>query len=679
MFIATHSISATSRTAFNTGMAGPVGLVAALNTRAKVAVCIVSGVQAVCRWPVIVRSPIVLGMLLLGLCACQSTHQSTQSDSKPGAIESRVGAGAATIPDSAQTSDRKSGGYDNYTRPRKRRTDSQWAGMEALLSAARARSRSSRLGASLLGAREFSQRAVPVNPDVTDPLSASAPADPGEPEYSIDAIDLPLDALLYSLAEQAGLELRLQGEFGQTVTVRFVDLSFTAALEALAEQQHFRWTLSPAQLTVYPDEPYLQTYPVDYLNLSRTVKSSLGLATQVGSMTFDPDASGASSFANSSQSLIRNESHHAFWETLSAGLTALFGPEAVPAPQFSINRDAALVTVRAKQGQHQEIKNYLAQISESVSRQVLIEATVVEINLFDRFEAGIDWRLFGRGGAGLQGAQVFHGGAQPHAGNLDNLPTPSALLGAIHQSNTLGRLAVTLNLLGQFGEVKILSRPQIIAINNQSAVLKVVDNRVYFTMSVERSTTEGEEDLRTSTEIHTVPVGLVMSVTPYISADDTVVLNVRPTISRILGFVNDPNPELAAAQVQSGVPEIQVREMESVLSVASGQIAMIGGLMQEQSQQTDTRLPLLGKLPVIGSLFSDQKKNSGTTELMVFLQPTVLDRSASFKQAPVADIDLPPTAPRELLRFGTSPTESMSTPSETPLGDQAETPLPDPS
>jgi len=228
------------------------------------------------------------------------------------------------------------------------------------------------------------------------------------------------------------------------------------------------------------------------------------------------------------------------------------------------------------------------------------------------------------GGTGINAAQVFHGQPELAAGVLGRLPTPSGLLSAVHQSNTLGRLTATLNLLGQFGDVKILSRPQIIAINNQSAVLKVVDNRVYFTMKVERNTREGEDELTTATEIHTVPVGLVMSVTPYIAEDNQVILNVRPTISRILGFVNDPNPELAIAQVQNGVPEIQVREMESVLSVASGQIAMIGGLMQEQTQQTTTEVPVIAKLPFIGSLFSDRKRHSGTTELMVFLQPTVI-------------------------------------------------------
>lgn len=461
-----------------------------------------------------------------------------------------------------------------------------------------------------------------VTPAVVE-APVEAPVVGDEPVFSVNAIDLPLNVLLYSLADEAGLELLLQEQFDTTITLRIVDLPIEKILDVLAEQYAFRWTLKQSQLRVMPDFPYLKTYAVDYLNLTRQVQSSVGLATQVGSINLSQDSTGSSSFANSSQSLIKNESQHAFWESLEEGFAVLFGSVDADRPELSINRDAAIVTVRARHSHQREIERYLESIRASVSRQVLIEATVVEINLFDRFEAGVDWRLLS-GSTGINAAQVFHGQPELAAGVLGRLPTPSGLLSAVHQSNTLGRLTATLNLLGQFGDVKILSRPQIIAINNQSAVLKVVDNRVYFTMKVERNTREGEDELTTATEIHTVPVGLVMSVTPYIAEDNQVILNVRPTISRILGFVNDPNPELAIAQVQNGVPEIQVREMESVLSVASGQIAMIGGLMQEQTQQTTTEVPVIAKLPFIGSLFSDRKRRSGTTELMVFLQPTVI-------------------------------------------------------
>lgn len=441
---------------------------------------------------------------------------------------------------------------------------------------------------------------------------------------SLNVVNLPLNVLLYSLAEEAKLQLLLEGKHDHPVTLRVIERPLSDILASVAQQAPFRWQLNGQELRISPDLPYMQTYPVNYLNLTRHMQGSVGLATQVGSINLSQDSGGGSGFSNSSQSLIGNESHHAFWESLIDGMNHLFDASGDSPAVISVNRDASLVTVRAKYKQHADIKKYLHEIEKSTQRQVLIEATVVEINLSDKFSAGIDWRMLGEGKSAISAAQIFHGKPEVQPSTVESLPAPSALLSAIHQSNTLGKITATLNLLSQFGDVKILSRPQIIAINNQSAVLKVVDNRVYFTMKVERHSSDGEDELTTETEIHTVPVGLVMSVTPFVAADNTVVLNVRPTISRILGFVNDPNPELAIARVQNGVPEIQVREMESVLKVGSGQIAMIGGLMQEQQVSEHAGVAWLDRLPLVGSLFSHEGRRTGTTELLVFLQPTVL-------------------------------------------------------
>jgi general secretion pathway protein D len=123
-----------------------------------------------------------------------------------------------------------------------------------------------------------------------------------------------------------------------------------------------------------------------------------------------------------------------------------------------------------------------------------------------------------------------------------------------------------------------------------------------------------------------------MNVIPYISRDDEIILNVRPTISRILGFVSDPNPDLAVAGVRNLVPEIQVREMESVLRVNNGGLVVIGGLMQERIRDDRVQVPWLSSIPVLGHLFSYKKEVSEKTELLVFLKPTVVNGTINYKQ-----------------------------------------------
>ncbi len=473
---------------------------------------------------------------------------------------------------------------------------------------------------------------LPASP----PLSRLTP----QRRLSLQATGLSLHALLFSLAADIGLELVMTEVPDQPVTLSVQNVTLPTLLKQLSRQVPIIWSIADQRLSIRADEPYRVTYPIDYLNVTRQSRSSVGLATRVGSISLNiaGDSAGGDT-DNSSKTLIENESTHNFWESLKTDLNSLLAPYGGDSDAtVVINREAGLVSIRAHQQAHNEVSDYLKLLTSSASRQVLIEATIVEVTLSDQFQAGVDWQALGgntdagltnSGQSALNFSQSLHGQPTVNASTLNKLPSPSALLSAIHHSNSLGRITATLDLLQTFGDVKILSRPQIIAINNQSAVLKVVDNRVYFSVNVEKQSGDESEEITTATTIHTVPVGLVMSVTPFIGSDNSVILNVRPTISRILGFVNDPNPALSQASVVNGVPEIQVREMESVLKVGDGQIAMIGGLMQQQQTDNESSVPGLSRLPGVGHLFRQRSKSQRKTELLVFMRPVVIPATSN--------------------------------------------------
>ena len=445
--------------------------------------------------------------------------------------------------------------------------------------------------------------------------------------YRVQAVDAPLHGLLFAIANDANLQLEINGQLNARVTLNAVDESLEQILSSLAAQGEFAWQLNRGRLTIWGGEPYSKSYPVNYLNMHRRTQSSVGLATQVG--TINASESGSGSIANSSQTLIENTSDHHFWDSLLADIDGIVRPSDTgdqSGPVVTVNRDAGLLTLYAAPDIHRDVQRYLGVMSENSQRQVLIEATVVEVALSDSFDAGVDWQVLANGVSGISAAQILVGAPSVTADTVDRLSEPAGLISLVHQGSNAD-VRTTLSLLEQFGDVRILSRPRIIALNNQSSVLKVVDNRVYFTLNVQRLQSEDRDEIVTATEIHTVPVGLVMNVTPQISATGMVMLNVRPTLSRILGFVNDPNPELALANVSNGVPEIQVREMESMLQVQSGEMAIIGGLMQETDSDNDSRLPGLGALPGIGKLFSRKTRERRQTELLIVLRPTVLDRA----------------------------------------------------
>lgn len=449
--------------------------------------------------------------------------------------------------------------------------------------------------------------------------------------FSIDVVNAPLDTVLFSLAVDAGLELVVKGELGGGVTASIVSKPFEQILSLLAEQADFHWQLHNDRLTVRDGSAYGITYSINYLNMQRHTQSSVGLATRVGTINASDDS--GSSIANSSQTRIENTSEHRFWESVQSDIERIVRQSHVAADtvesDVAINREAGLLTLFATPDVHRALTRYLKLLHASSQRQVLIEATVVEVALSTEFEAGVDWQLIASGISGVNAAQMLVGAPTVLADTVDRLTAPSGLV-SIVQNGGGGDVKATLSLLEQFGDVRILSRPRIIAMNNQSSVLKVVDNRVYFTVNVQRRQTEEKDEITTETQIHTVPVGLLMNVTPQISQSGVVMLNVRPTLSRILGFVNDPNPELALANVRNGVPEIQVREMESMLQVKSGDVAIIGGLMQQTQADNDARIPVLGRLPWLGKLFSKQSREGRQTELLIVLRPTVLDTFSGY-------------------------------------------------
>jgi general secretion pathway protein D len=289
-----------------------------------------------------------------------------------------------------------------------------------------------------------------------------------------------------------------------------------------------------------------------------------------------------------------------------------------------VNPEGGLIAVRATARQHEKIAQFLDVVLGAAKRQVLIEATIIEVKLSNAYQQGINWSNLAGGGLKLTQGAV---GSLPSGVTVGTTPG-IFVINYLNPTSRLGNLATTIQLLESFGKVKVLSSPKISVLNNQTALLKVVDNNVFFSIKVTPAilNANGVPTTPATYESHleTVPVGFVMSVTPQISDSDEVTLNVRPTITRVVGKVKDPNPALATANVTSEVPVIQARELESIMKVNSGQIAVMGGLMQDSVDNAKDSVPVLGRIPVLGDLFSYRNENTTKTELVIFMRPVVV-------------------------------------------------------
>ena len=298
-----------------------------------------------------------------------------------------------------------------------------------------------------------------------------------------------------------------------------------------------------------------------------------------------------------------------------------------------VNPETGTLAIRATSRQHEKVGEFISQISGSSRRQVLIEATVVEVLLNDAYQSGVDWSALGLQGLGYTIKQNLTGANQQFLN--PTLPQPTSPFFSISYRNPNaaagGDISSTIKLLNSFGNTRVLSSPKIMTLNNQTAVMRVVENTVYFTVqsTVTPGTVVGQAAIVSyNTTPQVVPEGFIMSVTPQISDNDIINLSIRPSVTRITKFTNDPNPDLAKAGVVNQIPQIQTREFEAMMRVASGQTAVLGGLMQDSFQANRDGLPILSRIPVLGDWVSYRNDVGKKSELVVFIRALVI-REAS--------------------------------------------------
>jgi len=459
--------------------------------------------------------------------------------------------------------------------------------------------------------------------------------------YSLTAVKVPVSELLFQIAKDAGKQIDIYSGIKGRATINAVNQPLERILDRLSDQSSFIYVMQGNTIVIKPDFPEWRNYNVDYVNINKTSEDKIHMK-----MSVSAGGTSTSSGTEGSSTTVSVKSEHDFWGRLENNITLLAqldpysavapppedtsGKSSAPVATKSaglsqntvINPEAGVISVYTSNKKHKAIKKYIEDVVTRADRQVLIEATVVEVILNDTYQAGIDWSIINRDGLGFSLASP----AEPIIGSGLTVGTYTAAGAAGTIANGGLNMLANLNLLKQFGDSKVLSSPKIMAINNQTALLKVVNNLVYFTVDVSRTVATATTDAIATyeTEVHTVPVGFTMSVTPFVSENGDVTLNVRPTISRKIGQVEDPNPDLKDLDVPSFIPIIQEKEMSSVLKLKDRQTAIIGGLIEDQNNNNRNGVPWLSDVPVIGDLFSSRDDSTNKTELVIFIRPVII-------------------------------------------------------
>ena len=462
--------------------------------------------------------------------------------------------------------------------------------------------------------------------------------------YTVVVNQVPIRELLFSMARDADLNLDIGSDITGKITMNAIDQTLPKILDRIESQANITYFIEGDTLKVMADKPYLHSYNINYLNINRSSSGTVSVSTEIGATGsgIQNTGSGGGGSSNSSggnnkaSSEIENESTNEFWKTITINIGGILGEEVksgtgsrlATSSNIIVNRESGIIAVRATAKQHKTIQNFIDLVVGNVQRQVLIEATIAEVSLSDTYQAGIDWSVVSETALVNGQTVVTKGGTQSViGGNLGSAPFFELATAGVVNGNPLN---VTLKALETFGDVKVLSSPKVMALNNQTAILKVVDNEVFFTTNVEvdSGSVNQNSTVIVDTDVNTVPIGFVMSVTPFIDEDKVVTLNVRPTISRIIRFVEDPNPLLAEQGVVSQIPVIQVREIETMLKINDRETAVIGGLMQDQINKENRGIPILSSIPLLGALFSYTEEEFVKSELVIFIRPVVIEHAS---------------------------------------------------
>ncbi len=468
-------------------------------------------------------------------------------------------------------------------------------------------------------------------PVLRTPFVPKPVAEPSVETYTVVVNDVPVKELLFALARDAAINVDIHPDVSGLATLNAVDQSLLQILDRLARQLDLRYEINGDNISIRLDTPFVRMYRVDYVNLTREATTTSTVSTEIAS-TSTSAGDGGGGGGNNSSTTVTSSTSYPFWDTLAETLRNLVSGSGTfegldEEETVIVNAANGIVIVRATGSQHEEVQRYLDEVRAASRRQVLIEVTIVEVQLSDNYSAGIDWSSLASD-AGLSVIQDFAGGVAQGLGASPFF----ALTYANSRDPTTGApdgdLTASVRLLKQFGDTRVLSSPKVMALNNQTALLKVVQNIVYFEVSSNTSQAQTTSVTSFSTEARSVSVGVVMSVTPQINETDEVTLIIRPTISRVISRVQDPNPDLINAitgeTIPNLVPEIAVREMESVLRIGSGQLAILGGLMTDDVKKNSDAIPWLSESETFGDLFTSRNNEFVKTELVIFIRPWVI-------------------------------------------------------
>ena len=436
-------------------------------------------------------------------------------------------------------------------------------------------------------------------------------------------------AFFNGLVDGMGINILVDPSINSRITLNLKEVTLEETLQAVRDIYGLQYVQTSYGYRILPKSLQNQVFHVNYLNVSRSGSSGMSVSSghinnDISSSTSssDPNSSfGGSSSSVATASKIETLASTDFWSNLQASVSMIVGSG--NGRRVVVDAQAGLVVVRGFPDELAAVKDFLNRAELSLQKQVIIEAKILEITLSSGFQSGIQWDAFGTGQS-----NVFGGSGDEIAGQLSaETVRNSENLGGVFSLNfDTADFTGVIQMLQRQGEVQVLSSPRVTAINNQKAVIKVGTDE-FFVTDISNSTTTTTTTTSSAPEISLTPFfsGIALDVTPQIGQNNEVILHVHPSVTEVVE--RNKVIDVGGSIYDLPLAYSSIRETDSIIRAASGQVVVIGGLLQNKKSNSDAGVPWLSRIPILGYLFRQIERTSSKSELVILLQPKVIEPS----------------------------------------------------